>query len=261
MTIEEDRIGEWGEVLVTNLLNSDKRFAESFAKCLREKLGISLSEVARAERVRGERKKCDIRIYDVSGSAIGLSLKTRRPGRPDDHLDRRWLGRNAKHRPCWKDLLKMPDEIYEAFKRGLARKALNPRSDFIALQDREMVKNFLSNNLEKILKYLFVGDEEDLKLFGVLEYDACVKLTVFKMDDVIEFIKTNVQEAGISFGGNIKLGEFLWIQRKGGDRKGLPMHKTDPRHPGNQIQAKVLPLPLRDKAKQKLDHCEFMLSR
>jgi len=243
--MEEGTIGKLGQKFVVDWARGEG--AEILPKYL-TKLGISLSKVVDIRECGGW-KKTDILITDEEGRRVGLSLKTRGAGQPDDHLDRRWLDRTTKRRKSWKDVLGMPNRIVEAFREGLARKAQNSRADFIAPEFREDVRKFLLEKLEVILREAFVGgEEEELQLFAVLEYGTSTRLTIFRMDEIIEFVCRNVKEKGIHFGGNIRLGDYIWIQRKAGDRKGLSLPKTDPKHPGNQIQVKVLPLELRDDA-------------
>jgi hypothetical protein len=260
MGMEEDVIGALGEEFVASWMYEN---AAEVAKCIREKLGIPLSRIVKCEPLTRKQLKTDIRIHDEGGSTIGLSLKTRRPGRPDDHLDRRWLDKpSRRHREGWKDLLGMPDVVVKAFQDGLARKAQDPDADFIAPQFQEEVNKFLLEKSETILKESFVAGEEDLKLFAVLEYGTASRLTIFRVDDIITFVHQNILERGIHFGGNIGLGDYVWIQRKGGDRRGLRLPKTDSRHPGNQIQIKVLPLELRDGAMARgLRYCDFSIHR
>ena len=63
------------------------------------------------------------------------------------------------------------------------------------------------------------------------------------MDDVIRFlIKNASNNIGFTEKGIIRLGEFVTIQRKGGNGKHIIIPKTDWNHPGNQLQFKFSPL-------------------
>ena len=67
------------------------------------------------------------------------------------------------------------------------------------------------------------------------------------MNDVLEFLNENISN-DISFSnkGIIKLGDFLSVQRKGGNGKHITIPKTDWQHPGNQLQFKFSPLKFAD---------------
>ena len=63
------------------------------------------------------------------------------------------------------------------------------------------------------------------------------------MDDILEFLNENISNnIGFSSKGIIQLGNFLTVQRKGGDGKHIKIPKTDWQHPGNQLQFKFSPL-------------------
>lgn len=63
------------------------------------------------------------------------------------------------------------------------------------------------------------------------------------MDDVIEFlIENSINNVCFTEKGIIRLGEFVTIQRKGGDGRHITIPKTDWKHPGNQLQFKFSPL-------------------
>jgi hypothetical protein len=250
---EEARVGRRWEDALANLINSDKRFAASFSACVRERLGLAISGDIRAQRDQGV--KADIHIFDSSGRAVGLSLKARgQTGRPDDHLDRRWLD-------DWREALNMPSPVYEAFWRGIMRKAVDGRASLVLEKDRPLVRDFLLSNLDAFLEEAFRRGERELQLFAVIEHEGEATLYVFRMDDVIGFVREDVRETGIEFAKVIRLGRFLWVQRKAGDSREIDkrLPKTDPRHPGNQLQVKILPIPLKNEAVKRLKHCEFKL--
>jgi len=250
---EEARIGRSGEELLVNLINTDELFSTRFSECLKGGLEINVVGKIRAIRAKGMRKT-DVIILDERGQRIGISLKTRRRSRPDDHLDRRWLDE-------WRATLNMSENVYGAFWQGIMRKAVNKRADLIPEGDRPLVESFLKSNLDKILEEAFRGGESGLHLFAIVEYGEKSTLYVFRLDDVINFIKRDIASNGINFRGVIYLGRFLWIQRKAGDSKEIDrrLPKTHPRHPGNQLQIKILPLLLKDEAIRELKYCELEL--
>ncbi len=55
-------------------------------------------------------------------------------------------------------------------------------------------------------------------------------------------IKNAINNVYFTEKGIIRLGDFVTIQRKGGDGKHITIPKTDWSHPGNQLQFKFSPL-------------------
>ena len=57
----------------------------------------------------------------------------------------------------------------------------------------------------------------------------------------IDKLITEISKAEIKFSKNgvIKFGEFITLQRKGGNGDKLHLPKSDLRHPGNQLQFKM----------------------
>lgn len=258
--MEEAKIGERGEKSLIYYLNYDLKFRERFVLCVKEKLRIPLSSKIVAKKApRGY--KSDILICDETRECIGLSLKTIKYGRPDDHLDRRWLDKSSKLSLSWKDSLQMPDNVYEAFKRGIMQKAICRNADLILPEDKQIVEQFLLSKLGDFLEEVFRRGETNLKLFAIIEYEKEKALYVFKLSDIIAFIMSDVKKSGIKFGQTIRLGNFLWIQRKAGNSSQIDarLPKTDPKHPANQLQVKILPLKLKDEATKNLNFCKLEL--
>jgi hypothetical protein len=63
------------------------------------------------------------------------------------------------------------------------------------------------------------------------------------MAEVTKFLVENIRN-NISFSskGIIRLGDFITVQRKGGDSSRITILKTNWKHPGNQLQFKFSPL-------------------
>jgi uncharacterized protein YuzB (UPF0349 family) len=248
--LEEGTIGDKGESALVYRINQDKEFKKKFAEGLKEKLSIPVSENITATQA-GRGYKTDVILFDDHTKRMGLSLKSLKKGaRPDNHLDRRWLDKDGTLCSSWKNALNMPAQIQQALWRGIMEKAKHTYADLVMDEDQPAIREFLLSNLGKIMEEVFRRGESDLRLFAVMEYEIEKSLCVFRMDDIIAFVKSDVEKSGIDFGSNIKFGNFLWIQRKAGNgaRIDAILLKTDPNHPANQLQAKVLPLSLRDAA-------------
>ena len=74
-------------------------------------------------------------------------------------------------------------------------------------------------------------------------------------------LKTPPKPTNITFSkkGIIKLGDFLSVQRKGGNGKHIKIPKTDWNHPGNQLQFKISPVRFANYVKEEkvIDFCEI----
>ncbi|MCD6458072.1 MAG: hypothetical protein J7K82_04405 [Thermoproteales archaeon] len=259
---EEAHIGKRGEELLVYLINNNMQFAQLFRNCVSKLLNVNLRGKIRAKRDR-KSPKTDVEVLDESEYSVGISLKTvKKGGRPDDHLDRRWLDRPGRYTRPWTEVLQMPTFIRDIIWQGIMRKARHKNVALIEPQHQKAVRNFLIKNLDSFLEEAFRMGEQNLKLLGVLEYENGKILYLFALDDIIRFIKYNIINKGLTFSARIYMGDYIQIQRKAGDgsriNKRIP--KTDPRHPGNQIQVKLLTLKLKNDAVQKLKHCEIKIS-
>ncbi|MEM1690821.1 MAG: hypothetical protein QXF05_04580 [Thermofilaceae archaeon] len=232
---KEARVGLNSEKNIVVIINCDKRFKNLLKECL-ERLGLCVNGEIKA--LRSSSGKIDI-LLETSNSKIGVSVKTS-TGTSFHHLDRRKLD-------DWKKLLNMPDDVYEIMKEAILRVAKNSNSKFILEKDRPKIKDFFVKNLRKMLEEIFTGNDKKLKLLmiNVINYKENKKVVyIFKMDDVIDFIYSNaISNIGFTEKGIIKLGNFITVQRKGGNGKRVTEHKkTDWDHPGNQLQFKFSPL-------------------
>ena len=139
-------------------------------------------------------------------------------------------------------LLNMPDEVFEIIKEAILRVARNSRDKFILEKDKNKIKNFLAHHLPEIINEIFRRGEEKLKLLIIFDKRK-KRIYMFRMNDVIEFLIKNASN-NISFSekGIIYIGDFIRIQRKGGNGKHIKISKTNWNHPGNQLQFKFSPL-------------------
>jgi len=225
------RIGLDSEQDIIDAINSNERFRNLLRKCL-EKLNFNsngnLSSIKGATRTK---KDITVRIGENS---IGISIKSSK--KTSFHqTDRRRLEK-------WKEFLNMPDNIYEIIKEASLRISNTPNAKFIEVGNQRDVKNFFQNHIETIVTEIFTRSEEDLLLF-LINNKMDKLIYIYTMNDVLEFLNGNITN-NITFSnkGIIKLGDFLSIQRKGGNGKHISIPKTDWNHPGNQLQFKFSPL-------------------
>ncbi len=249
--MEEGTIGTLGEDLIVGMINGDEKTAETFSSCFTEKLGIKdLRKISKA-RKRAGKCKTDIDLYGRNQHKVGLSLKTVTT-RDDHHLDRRWLD-------DWTSALSIGSDVYQALSKGIKRKAENSGANLIFQNHEKIVRDFLNARLHDFLEEAFRKGEINLLLLGVIDALEERALYVFRIDETIDFIEKDVQRRGISFRRRVKIGSYIDLQRKAGNGRHIAIPKTDPKHPGNQIQIKLKPLALKNDAIGSLDYCRIKL--
>lgn len=227
---KEARIGLDSEQDIINRINFDEKFHNAIRECL-IKQGFNPRGKLRA---RKDNVKTDIFIRVNEREEIGVSIKS--STKTSFHqLDRRDLEE-------WKTFSNMPEEIFEIIKEAILRVAKDSRAKFILEKDRDRIKEFLADHLSEVINEVFRRGEEKLKLL-LINDKRKRRIDIFRMDDVVKFLIKNASDS-ICFTekGIIKLGDFVTIQRKGGNGKHITIPKTDWNHPGNQLQFKFSPL-------------------
>ncbi|MCC5998859.1 MAG: hypothetical protein LM573_07255 [Thermofilum sp.] len=230
---KEARIGLRSEEEIIDLINKDDKFRKELRECL-IRLDFDVKGVIHAskEYSKKDKKKTDIVIK--IDDELGISVKTCTET-SFHQLDRRRL-------EDWQSKLSMPNEIYEVLKEAILRVSRNPNNTFILENDRENIRKFFNDNLKTVLNEIFTKGDEKLKLLLINDKTAR-KIYIFRMDEALEFLYNNAHN-NVSFTkkGIIKLGDYITVQRKGGDGKRVNIPKTDWKHPGNQLQFKFHPL-------------------
>ncbi|MEM1677566.1 MAG: hypothetical protein QXU63_05625 [Nitrososphaerota archaeon] len=225
---KEARIGLDSEEDIINRINNDSEFRNTLRKYI-----IYLGFTPEGEIIaRKDRIKTDI-LIKINGE-IGISVKS--STKTSFHnLDRRRLEN-------WKELLDMPDEIFKTIKEAILRVARNSRDKFILEADRVRIKEFFTRHLKTIIDEIFRKGEQTLKLLMINDKQER-KIYIYNMDEVLDFLYNNaIGKINFSNKGIIKLGDFITVQRKGGNGKRVTIPKTDWNHPGNQLQFKFSPL-------------------
>ncbi|MEX2704832.1 MAG: hypothetical protein Q6352_006185 [Candidatus Freyrarchaeum guaymaensis] len=233
---KEARIGLNSEKEIINLINSDSNFQKALRKCLLA-LGFKSKKKITAYK---DGLKTD--IFVIVDGEIGISIKSS-TATSFHQLDRRRLEE-------WASLLGMPDDIFKIMKESILRVARNSRDKFISESDRDKIKDFFGKHLKVVINEIFRKGEQSLKLLMIND-KRTGKVYVFGMDDVIDFLFENASN-NVTFTkkGIVRLGDFITVQRKGGDGKHISLPKTDWKHPGNQLQFKFSPLKFSEHAEK-----------
>ena len=263
-SVEEDYIGEWGEETLIRLLLSRKDVAKCVEKLTNTKVGENFIVKKGSDL---NLWKTDAVIITSDNRRIGISLKTFKSGprsRSDDHLDRRWLDRPSDKARPWADVLQMPRDIVEILRRGILNIAKGDSTQLVPNpQDQQKVREFFmrAEILRTFLEEAFRNGERDLLILALMEYDSKIRLCLFNMDEVINFIEKDVSRTGITFRSRINIGNYIQLQRKGGDGKHVKIRKEDPQHPGNQLQVKLLSRILMNDVIKELNSCCFEIEK
>lgn len=225
---KEARIGLGSEEDIVRRINTDDIFKNSLRECM-----ITLGFNPKGE-ITAYKDNVKTDIFIKINGEIGASVKSS-TGTSFHHLDRRRL-------EDWRDLLSMPNDIFEIIKEAILRVARNSRDKFILEADRPKIKEFFAKHLKSIINEVFTKGEESLRLLMIND-KRIRKIYIFRMDDVLNFLYENANN-NINFSnkGIIKLGDFITVQRKGGNGRHITIPKTDWEHPGNQLQFKFSPL-------------------
>jgi len=235
MTIgsETARSGFTNEQLFCDLINYNSKFKTAMSRCLNQ-LHLANGTVERAEKIAG-RNKTDVRMY-LSGSRnnVGCSIKSAKAD--FNQLDRRWLD-------DWVLTLNMPENIKNEIQNSIDRKGRpgHSRDPFILQKQWSLVGGFFERVKIQLLSELFTKNELDLTTLVAYDRDNR-RWIICRMFDIIRYIgQSNV---GITNKGIVTFGDYLSLQRKGGDGNITIPPKTSPLHPSNQLQFKVKPLAL-----------------
>jgi len=224
---KEAKQGFKAEIELVNLFNSKLRI--QLFDCLNQ-LGIKLPSnyKFKAELNKIRTAKSDILLTN-SKFKIGISLKTIHSAN-FHQLDRRRL-------EDWKSILNMPNEVFLILKEGILSKAKNRQNYLVPLEKQPIISSFIKKNLTEILREVFKKNEEYLKILAIY-FKNENKIYLINLDDLLK----ELNKVSIKFTkGGFNIGEFISIQRKGGNGKKIKIPKTDWNHPGNQVQFKLKP--------------------
>lgn len=214
------------EVLFAHLITNDLVFRNRVTTALAS-LGFQNRSIVSANKVAGT-CKADVHIHFKNTNYLGCSVKAAQSN--FNQLDRRWLSQWSAH-------LKMPPAIEQEIQDRLDLKMKNSREIFIP-KNSSVIK-FVKDNLESILKELFTKNEPHLELF-VTYNENTQDWHAAKISDIIQYLSSKT--IGTSKKGVIQIGNYLTLQRKGGDGNTTKPPKGTPGHPSNQLQFKIKPL-------------------
>lgn len=166
-----------------------------------------------------------------NGQAFQVSVK--KSTADFSQLDRRWLS-------SLKSALNIPNNITNEIQEGLDSMRLKTGEKRLILTKYESdIIEYFQNNINIFMEEMFTRQNPIVSLFVV--YDSNLKTWyILNMKDVLTFASNQI--VSVSNKGVLKLGDYITMQRKGGDGNVTRVPKTDPTHPSNQLQVKIKPL-------------------
>lgn len=230
---KEAIIGLRSEKKIIQKINSNSFFQKRFRECLKHFDYPDPVEIEATEARKGI--KTDILLI-IGESKVGISVKS--STKTSFHqLDRRKLEK-------WKDFTKMSPGVFQILKNAILRITSDSKAKFILEKDQPTIKDFIEFNLDQLVKEVFRREEDNLKFLLINDMrEGNIRLVMIRMADVISSLSENARErVSFSAKGIIRVGDYITIQRKGGNSSRVKIPKTDWSHPGNQLQFKFSPL-------------------
>ena len=208
-----------------NLVNLDSNFNAR----LKKSLNLDKERLI-AKKPLSNIEKTDVVLVVLPDKEIGCSIKAAEIN--FNQLERVWL----------KDLasdIKMPKNIEEAIQACIDNRRLKKSKKFISGAYSQQIVKYFSGNMDVLLNRIFTRNNPLLRYFIVYDYTN-KKWHISEITTVINYIKK--QPITISNGGVLYFGDSLTLQKKGGNGSHIKIPKSNPAHPGNQIQFKIKPL-------------------
>lgn len=174
-------------------------------------------------------KKSDVLILFSKTYPIGVNIKAGKVG--FNQVTRIWLEDFASQ-------VNLSNNTVIAFQKGIDNHRLKRESRvLIENRFRDEVKIELKQKISKILELIFKGLNNDIVKLLVICNRENDKFYIYDMDDVLDILSKS--DITFSNKGVVNFGEYITLQRKGGNGDKVHRPKTDPKHPGNQLQFKM----------------------
>lgn len=223
--------GYKAEELFANLVNNSSDFNSAIKDFLNLNEDINLS----AEVLKGVQKG-DVKLFINNEEELQeIEVSIKKSTADFSQLDRRWLS-------SLKSALNVPDDICNKIQEGLDSMRLKTGEKRLILTKYESdIIEYFQNNISTFLDEMFTRQNSIVSILVIYDPKS-MNWYILNMNDVLNF--TANQIVSVSSKGVLKFGEFITMQRKGGDGNFTKVPKTDPAHPSNQLQVKLKPLKL-----------------
>ncbi|MXZ48603.1 MAG: hypothetical protein F4235_02590 [Candidatus Dadabacteria bacterium] len=175
----------------------------------------------------GETAKCDVKMSFAGDRTMDANVKAYK-GKGYNQVTRMPIDTFAER-------FDLSQAERSELKDLVLSKSANTKSLLFPQETRQRWKQIFEVRAKRIVSNAFSANpsREILVL-----YDACESvMRIWKMKDVLKLIGSDIQFT--SRGGNIMIGGCIVFQRKGGNGQRVKLAKTDPKHPGNDVQIKL----------------------
>jgi hypothetical protein len=171
----------------------------------------------------------------ANAHAIGINMKSARP-KPGaissgfNQVTRMWLEN-------FSNKIGLSDHSKAIIQHGVDNHRLRRSKILIEEGFRKALSSELQDKRFDIMEEIFRGKGNDVAKCLAIYNQTLETFYFYNIEDVI--LSLADQEITYSNRGVIQFGPFITLQRKGGDGNVKTYHKSDARHPGNQIQFKM----------------------
>ncbi len=216
------RIGKESERSFRSLIRNHSDIVDKI------KLEFNIDESLEDVYFVGENQsKADV-LLNFEKSSIGVNIKA---GSSNfNQVMRVWL-------KDFNNVIKFSEETVKAIQDGIDNYRLKRCNKFILPSHQEMVAQDIKSKLSLILQYIFMGvNGSHVRILALHDLNN-KKLHIYNMKKVLDYL--NKSDIAFSKKGIVKIGEYLTMQRKGGNGVSVKVAKGDKKHPGNQLQFKM----------------------
>lgn len=181
-----------------------------------------------AHTTGGNLRKSDAILAFEGNYSLGVNIKS---GSVDfNQVTRVWLRRLSED-------VGLSATAEAAVQYGVDNHRLKRSKIFIEEQYRDTFAAEIKGKLHNIMAYIFAKNHVDFVKILAL-YDTSLKtFSLYDMRETIDRLASCV--ISYSNHGVVKIGNYMTLQRKGGDGGYLSAPKEHPDHPGNQLQFKM----------------------
>jgi hypothetical protein len=189
-------------------------------------------------------QKSDVIITFNDRKIIGVNIKA---GKTNfNQITRIWLKDFSEN-------ITLSEKSYQILEDGIKNYCKGIKKFIVKSDEQKILSNELKNKTLKIMNFIFTGNDTSVKILALYNRNT----SRFYLYDMNEFLNlyTN-QDITFSKKGIIKFGEFITLQRKGGNGVQHKIPKSSLTHPGNQLQFKIKILSFIEKSPLKVI-CSF----
>lgn len=220
---ENLEIGKRGEHLFRNRLNKNQTCID----LIKKKYNVK-GNLIEAHVTGGNNKKSDVLLLFSDSTAIGVNIKSGKAG--FNQITRIWLDK-------FSDGINLSLRSKEIIQNGIDNYRIKKLKYFIDIENQSILAEEIKEKIKIILELIFRGiDNEIAKLLTIYNRNND-SFYIYDLEEILEELSNS--EITFSNKGIIQIGNYITIQRKGGNGHTVPYDKSDPRHPGNQIQFKM----------------------